>query len=224
MITHPFTHLRQFQDLLDVRFLTREDTVSSDADITKITGRTNIVSLKQMHGNVAVRVASPSSRVLEADTLVTDTKGLTLTIRFADCQAAVIVHPRDRIVCLVHAGWRGVRAKAMTSAYDMLRAEWNVHASDTFVGLAPSLCTTCSDFTDPATEAPELKDFFHGTTIDLRAALDDELHGIGVPKERILRLPDCTRCHPDLYWTYRGGDREKVQQGFVNCLAVTIRS
>jgi len=224
MITQPFTHLRQFQNLLDTCFLTRKDAVSSDEDIVRCTKRTNIASLKQMHGNATVRVMTPSSRMMEADALATDTKGLTLTIRFADCQAAVIFHPRDRIVCLVHAGWRGVRAKVMSNAYDFLRAQWNIHPADTFVGLVPSLCTDCSDFTDPATEAPELKDFFRGRCIDLRSALDDELHGIGVPKERIERLPDCTRCSPDLYWTYRGGDREKVRQGFVNCLAVTIRS
>ena len=222
MITHPFVNLRQFQDLLDIRFLTREDNVSSDADIARITGRTNIVSLKQMHGNVAVRVASPSSRILEADTLATDRKGLTLTIRFADCQNAIIFHPKDRVVCLVHAGWRGVRAKAMTSAYEMLRAEWNIDPADTFVGLGPSLCTKCSDFTDAATEAPELKDFFQGKAINLRRALDDEMLGIGVQKRRIERMEDCTRCKPGTYFTYRGGDRKAVQNGFVNCFAVTI--
>lgn len=223
MITQPFTHLRQFHNLLDVHFLTREDAVSSDADIARCTKQRNIASLKQMHGNVALRIIAPSSRMMEADALATDTKGLTLTIRFADCQAAVIFHPRDRIVCLVHAGWRGVRAKVISHAYDVLRAEWNIHPAETFVGLVPSLCTDCSDFTDPAAEAPELKEFFHDRCIDLRSALDDELHGIGVPRDRILRLPDCTRCRPDLYRTYRGGDREKVQQGFVNCLAVTLR-
>ena len=222
MITGPFQLLRQFQDILDVRFLARADNVSSDADIARITGKKNIASLRQMHGNTAVRVNAASSRMLEADALATDTPGLTLTIRFADCQNALILHPKKRVVCLLHAGWRGVQSRVMIEAYEMLRAEWGIDPEETFVGLGPSLCTKCAEFTDPLTEAPELKDFIRGRCIDLRAALDDELAGIGVHKNRIERMPDCTRCHPETYFTYRGGDRDAVQNGYINALAVTI--
>jgi copper oxidase (laccase) domain-containing protein len=102
---------------------------------------------------------------------------------------------------------------------------WNIDPVNTYVGLGPALCRACSDFTNPETEAPELKKFFRmNNTIDLRDALDDELAGLGVPKKRIERLQDCTRCHPEQYWTYRGGDREAVQRGCTNCLVVTLRS
>ncbi len=223
MIANPFQLFRQFQDLLDVKLLTREDSISSDADIARITGNTNIVSLKQMHGNTAVRVHTPSSRTIEADGLATDRKNLTLTIRFADCQNAIIFHPKLRVVCLVHAGWRGVRSKVFSHAYELLRAEWNIDPTDTFIAFGPSLCRKCSEFTDPMTEVPELKDFIRGNTVDLRAALDDELAGIGVLQRRIERIDECTRCNPKTYFTYRGGDKEAVQNGFVNCLAVTLR-
>ncbi len=224
MIKSPFPLLRQFQDLVDLSLLTREDNVSCDEDIVRLTGLASIVSLRQMHGNTAVRVHSPSSRVLEADALATDVPGITVTIRFADCQNAVIIDPKERIICLVHVGWRGVRSKMMANAYEFLRAEWNIDPASTFVGLGPALCAACSDFTDPLTEVPELKNFTHGRTIDLRAALDDELASLGVLKQRIDRMEDCTRCHPETYFTYRGGDREKVSEGHVNCFAATIRT
>ncbi len=223
MIINPFQLFRQFQDLLDVKLLTREDNIASDVDIVEITNSKSLVSLKQMHGHSAVRVHAPSSRQLPADALATDKSGLTLTIRFADCQNAIIFHPKLRVVCLVHAGWRGVQSKVFSHAYELLRAEWNIDPADTFVGLGPSLCTKCAEFTDPLTEVPELKDFIRGRTIDLRAALEDELAGIGVLQRRIERIGDCTRCQPEKYFTYRGGDREVVSQGFSNCLAVTLR-
>lgn len=222
MIAHPFPLLRQFQDLFDLRLLTREDNVSSDADIARIAEQKNLVSLRQMHGNTAVRVVSPSSRIHEADSIATDKRGLTLTIRFADCQSAFIVDPKRRVMCLVHAGWRGMCKKVMTNAYEFLRAEWSIDPTDTFVGLGPALCKKCSAFTDAATEAPELKNFIRARSIDLRLALDDELAGIGVLKRKIDRMEDCTRCHPQRYFTYRGGDRELVQNGKVNCLAATL--
>ncbi len=223
MIQSPFQLFRQFQDLVNITLLTREDKIFSDADIARATGCTNIVSLQQMHGNTAVRVHTPSLRMVEADALATDVPGLTLTIRFADCQNAVIFEPKERIVCLVHAGWRGVESRVMTSAYELLRAEWNIDPANTYVALGPSLCKKHSEFTDAATEAPGLKDFIRARSIDLRLALDDELSAIGVAKQKIERNEECTCCHTDRYVSYRGGDKEAVQKGCVNSLAVTLR-
>lgn len=222
MIAHPFSLLRQFQDLIDLRFFMREDNVSSDDDLTRLAENKNIVSLKQMHGNTAVRVRGPSSRQIEADAVATDVPNLALSIRFADCQNAVIFEPKQRVLCLVHAGWRGVQAKVMTSAYDLLRAEWNIDPANTFVALGPALCKKHSEFTDALTEAPGLKDFIRARSIDLRLALDDELAGLGVQKRKIERNEDCTRCQTQTYFSYRGGDKEAVQNGFSNCFVAAI--
>jgi YfiH family protein len=225
MQSNPFQMFRQFQSLIDIRLLTQEDNVSSDADICRITGQQNLASLKQMHGNTAVCVRTPTSRTLEADALATDVPGLALSVRFADCQNALILDVQERVVCLVHAGWRGVRSNVFSHAYDLLRAKWAIDPINTFVAFGPSLCRKCSTFTDPPTEVPELAKFFRqNNTVDLRDAAEDELRGIGVQKRRIERMLDCPCCHPETYFTYRGGDKEKVQQGFTNCLTVAIRS
>jgi polyphenol oxidase len=222
MIRSPIALLRPHQTLCDVAFFDRRDHASSDADIARLAGTAKLVGLKQEHGNRAVRVHDASSRDISADALATDVPGLTLSIRFADCQSAVLVAPKQRVVCLVHAGWRGVRSKILTSAYVLLKDEWGIIPQETLVGLGPSLCTGCSDFTHPDTEAPELKQFIRGRCIDLRAALDAELAALGVLPKNIERMKDCTRCHPETYFTYRGGDRDKVQAGFVNGFAITL--
>lgn len=222
MIISPFSLLAPFAAALNVRFLTRGDNVSSDADIARITGEKNIVGLHQMHGKHAVRVSEPSSRIIQADAVATDEPGLTLTVRFADCQNLIVFEPKKNVVCLVHAGWKGMRLNVITSAFTLLKKEWDIDPKETFVALGPSLCTTCAEFSDPEKEVPELKDFIRGKSIDLRAASDAELASLGVPKKSVERLKDCTRCHPEAYWTYRGGDREKVSKGFVNALAVRL--
>lgn len=111
MISQPFPLLRQFRDVLDIQFLTRADNSFSDADIARVSGKSSIVGLKQVHGNRAVLVRESSSRIIEADALATDVPGLTLTIRFADCQNAVLFVPSKKVVALVHAGWRGVQSE-----------------------------------------------------------------------------------------------------------------
>lgn len=219
----PFPLLRSFDTSFDVRLLTREDNIGSDADLAQKIGSDTIVSLHQKHGDCAVRASHASSREIEADAVFTDTPSLTLSIRFADCQNAVIIVPDKKIIGLVHAGWRGVQSRIMSAAYALLKEEWGIQPAETFVGLGPALCTNCSNFTDPEKEVPELSSFMTGNCIDLRAALDAQLHEIGVPKSHIERLPDCTRCHSNQYWTYRGGDREAVKQGRTNVMTVRVR-
>src|SRR3989344_6806558 len=98
MIRHPFPLLKQFASDIEICFLTKEDNARSDEDIARITGAKNIASLWQKHGKTALVVREPSSRVLQADALLTDTHGLTLTIRFADCQNFILFVPGKRVL------------------------------------------------------------------------------------------------------------------------------
>ncbi|MDD5055513.1 MAG: polyphenol oxidase family protein [Candidatus Peribacteraceae bacterium] len=222
MVNHPFPLLRRFQDLLSIAFLTKADAVKADADIGRILGSDRIASLWQMHGNRTVVMKNPTSRTEQADGIATDVHGLTLTVRWADCQNFLILEPDRRVICLVHAGWRGMKAKALTRAFETLKNEWGIDPKNVRVGAGPSLCRRCAAFSNPRDELPELAAFITGNTVDLQAAADAELTTIGVLREHIDRSPDCTKCRPDLYWSYRGGDREAVKGGWANCLATTI--
>jgi YfiH family protein len=223
MQSHPFTLLKSYNASIDVMFCTKEDNVHSDEDIKKLTGASQVASLHQVHGGEAVIVRQPTSRTIKADALFTDQKDLTLTIRFADCQNFILFVPSKNILGLVHAGWRGMRQKILTASFNLLKKEWGIPPAEVLVCAGPSLCTTCADFTDPETEAPELSAFINNNCIDLRAAADAELATIGVLASHMVRLPDCTRCNPKKYWTYRGGDKQKVTDGHINCLAVTLK-
>lgn len=221
MITNPFSSLQNHHSL-DVQFLRREDACSSDNDIARVTAKKNLVSLRQMHGNIAHKVSDPSSRVFEGDALATNIPGLTLTIRFADCQGFVLYDPAKNVIAVIHAGWKGMCKKIITSTFTLLKKEWGIDPKDVLVGAGPSLCTACAEFTDPLKEASELASFIDGRTIHLQASATAEFLSLGVRRENIERMSDCTRCHPEKYWTYRGGDRESVMQGFTNCFCVTI--
>ncbi len=223
MIASPFDLFRPFEDAIDVRFLIRDDNISTDSDIARATGAEKIASLKQVHGNRAVRIDQDSRRVEQADAIATDTKGLTLTIRFADCQGLVVYAPQKNVACVIHAGWRGLKDGIIERSFTLLKNEWKIDPADTFVIAGPSLCLQCADFTDPAREAPELAAYISSKSIDLRRAADDKLFALGVKKDHLERSPQCTRCTPSTYWTYRGGDRDKVSAGFINAFAVTLR-
>jgi polyphenol oxidase len=223
MQEHPFSNLRPFRDRLDLRFLTKADNVASDADIKRVTGFGTMASLKQKHGkNVAV-LREETSRTAEADGIVTDVPGLALLIRYADCQNFAVYAPKHNVVGLIHAGWRGVVAGVIPEFFAVLKREWGIDAADVVVGAGPSLCTACADFTDPAKEVPTLAPFISGRCVDLIAAADSQFAAAGVPPGNIERMAQCTRCNPDTLWTYRGGHREAVRNGYTNCFIAALR-
>ncbi len=222
MLLHPFKIFEPYKHLLDVRMLTREDDVVTDTDIANASEMSSIASLSQVHGNRCVVFRKASGRIEEADSLATDRKGLTLTIRFADCQNFIVFDPVKKILCLIHAGWKGVQVGAIAKAFSCLQTEWGSDPRDVLVGAGPSLCMKCAEFTDPSKEIPELSSYTHGRCIDLNRAADDQLFSLGVSHDHFERMHECTLCHPEKYWTYRGGEDAVVINTKRNCLAATL--
>lgn len=223
MLTHPFKIFEPYRDVLDVRMLTRSDDIASDEETQHALGMNDIVVLDQVHGNRCVVVREASSRTEKADAAATDKRGLTLTIRFADCQNFVVFDPLHTVLCLIHAGWKGVQCEAISHAFVCMKSEWGVNPKDVLVGAGPSLCKKCAEFTDPKKEVPELAAYAEGRCIDLNLAADDQLFSLGVTKSHFERFNDCTLCHPEKYWTYRGGKDEVVKEGKRNVLVAILR-
>lgn len=223
MQSHPFALLRPFADKLDVALLTKEDAIRTDDDVKRTTGAGKIASLHQMHGGVCAVVREPTSRTIKADGMITDVPGLLLSIRMADCQTFVVYEPKKNVVGVMHVGWKCLKAGMIRSFFKTLKTEFDIDARDTLVGGGPSLCMPCADFTDPVrelegTEGLIVKD----RCADLRGIADTQLRRSGADPDRIERVGGCTRCNPKDLWTYRGGDREKVIEGWTNVLCTKL--
>lgn len=215
MIDQPFTIFAPYRDQLDMRFFTKADQPLDEH---------YLVSLNQVHGNTTIIVRSPSFREKEADGVITDQPDLTLTIRVADCQAFVVYAPEQNVIGLLHAGWKGLVNGAIAAFFEQMKREWNIDPSTVLVGAAPSLCMHCAEFTDPAKELIGIDpQFFDGRHANLRAIADDQLMRCGVLPEHMERMPDCTKCQSNAYWSYRGGDREVVIKGSTNVLTVKLK-
>ncbi len=230
MITAPFAILQPFSDRLHTALFDRGDNVRNDGDVIRSLKNDarwpqpeKLVSLKQVHGKRVMVVRHTSQRIEEADGVITDQPGLTLTIRSADCQALLVFSPTRNVVGLIHAGWRGVDAGVIPEFFAVMKREWNIEPSEVFVAAGPSLCQKCADFTDPKSELQNIREnFFHGRHVDLQAAATDQLISLGMDPYRIERHRDCTRCHPETWWTYRGGHRNEVCEGATNVLACVM--
>ncbi len=224
MLRDPFALFRPFQSRVSVAIFSKQDDLPDDAAAATALGVENAAGLWQMHGNKTVIIRSASKRTEQADGMITGTTGLALCTRWADCQNFVIYEPEKHVCGVLHAGWKGLIAGAIPEFFRVLENEFGIEAPHTFVGAGPSLCQRCADFTDPARELPSIgKEFVDGRCVDLRRAADAQLKELGVRADRFERHPDCTRCTPRTYWTYRGGDREAVKESHTNILACALR-
>jgi len=157
--------------------------------------------LRQVHGD-AVREARRGV-CGEGDALVTEARGLALEIATADCVPVAMLGVRGESLAAVHAGWRGIARGVVPRAVDALggrlQAAW----------IGPSIGPCCYEVGDEvalavaadSSPAVALHDRGERPYLDLQAAVQAQLTAVGV--EEIRRFDVCTRCHPELLWSYR---------------------
>jgi hypothetical protein len=222
MQREPFALFAPFADQMRVAIVARESV--EDAAVAQSFATDAYVSLWQVHGTVTVVADQPVHRDVQADGAATEQKGLALMTRWADCQNFVTYAPKQGVLGILHAGWKGLIAGAIPEHFAALNRTWGIEPRDVYVAAGPSLCQRCADFSDPARELPSIDPrFVDGRCVDLRGVADDILATLGVPDHQRERHADCTRCHPDQYWTYRGGHREEVQSGRSNVLVAILQ-
>lgn len=221
MITSPFKIFEPFQDRLSIRFFSKADDIQTDADLPL----DRVASLRQVHGNRTVILREASNRTEEADGIITDQANLWLSIRAADCQQLIIYAPEAHVCGVIHAGWKGLKAEVIRAFFKTLEKTFGIQPSQTYVGIGPSLCEQCAEFTDPYRELEGLNTLFiNGRNANLQAIADSQLDGLGIPRSQRERHADCTKCMSDIYWSYRGGDKEKVLSGYCNILVCRMNN
>lgn len=210
-----------FADCLQVALWSKADL--RPYDVIGALGARAEAFAEQVHGAHTSIVREAVRYAPGADGLLTDVPGLALCVRWADCQSFIVFAPERNVLGTLHAGWRGLNAGAIPRFFQVLKQEWNIDPAETFVAAGPSLCLKCAGFTDPVRELPNIPSaFIQGKHADLRGAADAQLLELGVPPDHLERHPDCTCCHAETYWTYRGGDRDTVKKGHTNLLACAL--
>ena len=170
--------------------------------------------LRQVHGKTVQKVEGRSSGFMgEGDILITSTPGLPISIFTADCLAVILFDPTTPRLALAHVGWRGTVQGAMTTAVQAMIKEGSL-PDDLWVAISPSIGPCCYEVDcaviDPL-RAAFSADWERWVTpqgegkwlLDLWAANDDQLVGMGCLPERIQNPRLCTACRTDSFFSYR---------------------
>ena len=103
----------------------------------------SIYDVWQVHGAEVVCTDAPRSMNtphLKADSILTDSPGVTLFMRFADCVPILLYDPYRRVVGLVHAGWQGTVKQGVAAAIQTMISAYNTKPADILAVIGPSIC------------------------------------------------------------------------------------
>jgi YfiH family protein len=168
----------------------------------------NLVTLRQVHSDTCVWVDRAGGPVIKGDALVSNTPGLFLGVRTADCLPIFIVDERLRAIAAVHAGWRGAAARISAKAVETLAARFSSHPQDLLAAIGPGICAACYRVGPEVAQRfrawlPELSGLAGETGLDLLEANRRQLVEAGIPPGRIFAGAPCTFCHPDQFHSHR---------------------
>ncbi len=156
--------------------------------------RERMFRVSQVHG--ARAVLAPCAPTEEADALVATAPETAVGVRVADCVPILLADSKTGAVAAVHAGWRGVVAGVIASAF-------RVHAFD-LAAIGPCIGPCCFEIGDDV--AAKLAPFtLQGLKQrgDLRAAVRAQLRDAGLQNAHIDDVPGCTKCDPARFFSHR---------------------
>ena len=162
--------------------------------------------LRQVHGDQVVCWPDEGvSGTPAADGVLLSQSGYFAAVRTADCLPLLIIAPRLRSVCLLHAGWRGTRDRILSRGIEQLLSQGG-RAEELIVALGPCIRQCCYEV------GPEVLDQYQaagydlaacsdGRHLDLIAANRQQLESFNIG--RILDSEICSACRADCFYSHR---------------------
>jgi YfiH family protein len=172
----------------------------------------SVANIRQVHGKKVI-VATPDyvaqGIAEEADALITNTPGLPVIIRTADCVPLFLCDSVKRCIGVVHAGWKSTQLNIAQEAISQMRSAWGTDPKDIRAALGPSILRCCYEVEKKFYEYfPGFVENINGRyTLDLPAVNKKQLVDAGVVAGNIFDSQECTFCAgAGKYFSFRKGD------------------
>lgn len=103
----------------------------------------NLVTLRQIHSDLIHRIDRTQAEPLAGDGLLTDTPGLILAVKTADCLPVILVDRKRRAVGVFHAGWRGTVQRIVEKGVGEMRKHFKSDPRDLVGAMGPCIQKCC---------------------------------------------------------------------------------
>jgi YfiH family protein len=184
-----------------------------------------LVLLDQMQQDQILLIREPISRPaspLEYDALITNSPDVCLGIQTADCLPIFMVDPKKKVIAAVHAGRQGTALCITTRVVKKMGEVFGCLSRDLLITLGPSIGPCCYEI-DKKVFHPEWELFSSARgagkwMVDLPQINIAQMKGEGIEEEQISWVKLCTRCHSDLFFSYRKEGRTGRQLSFIGII------
>ncbi|MCX8117847.1 MAG: peptidoglycan editing factor PgeF [Desulfobacterota bacterium] len=181
-----------------------------------------LVLCQQIHQDGIFVLNDPallSTNPMKFDAVITHLPDLYLGILTADCLPIFIVDPKRRVIAAIHAGRQGSGLKITQKVLRTMKAQWRCAEEDLLVVLGPSIGPCCYEVDDPVFsrqwEPFSISKRAGRWMVDLAGINIAQMTEEGVGEHQISRIDLCTRCHNDLFFSYRGEGVTGRQLSFI---------
>jgi YfiH family protein len=158
-----------------------------------------MASLTQIHSHVVLTAERPGC-IGEGDALVTQTPGVAVSVRTADCFPIVLADPETRSVAAVHAGWRGTAAGVVRSTLARMRSEFGSDPENVYAVIGPGIGPCCYGVGVDVARQFGLRE---AGNLDLSGENRTQLIAAGLKAGRIEQVGGCTFCTPAQFFSWR---------------------
>ncbi|KON28431.1 hypothetical protein AC481_01650 [miscellaneous Crenarchaeota group archaeon SMTZ-80] len=167
----------------------------------------NIAYPSQTHSSNAKIVEKPGIYA-DTDGLICMKRNIFLTIQTADCFPVFLYAWRERLVALIHVGWRGALHGILDVTLSSIEEDINVNLSFVKIAIGPGLGPECFEVQeDVYSQFPEKYLLKHKNNLkrylDLKRFIYEKLLQRNVSAKKIYVDKACTKCNKDFFYSYR---------------------
>jgi YfiH family protein len=192
------------------------DSIKKLSELVEINTK-KMVFCNQIHGDNIYCIEGNKIKqnpIPQTDGLITNISGICLVIKTADCLSVFILDTKNKVISLIHAGWRGMVAGIVQKAVAKMNDVYDSNPTDLLVGFGPSIGKCCYKVGNEVIN--QLKKFAYGEDLiengylSLQQANKKQLIESGVLEKNIIHNQYCTYHHNELFFSYRKGETGRM--------------
>lgn len=161
--------------------------------------------------------------VENCDALITDRRGIVLTMLTADCVPILLIDKKQNIIAAVHAGWKGTKEGILSKTVKKMCETFNCEAEDIIAGIGPSIGRCCYEVDSNVSDCFDTSESIYVSKngkymLDLPMVNKKQLLKAGLLESNIEMSTICTSCENEKFFSYR---KEKGCSGrFMSMIAL----
>lgn len=229
-----FRKLLEYKDKVKHCYTTRSDNYEKDDgknykrlyDSLNLDYKKCVKIKEQIHSNFVQVIENEETKPDKVDGLITNKKGISFSLRFADCTPIYLYDTVKNVIGDIHSGWKGTVGKIAQVAVKKMIEEYNSKPEDIICCIGPAIgrchfevdedvknifenTFSYMNINDKIIEKGEVKEGKQKYFIDTNLINRTMLEEIGLLKQNIIESNICTVCNKDVLHSYRV-DREKA--------------